>query len=168
MNRPTAEEFNPYYKSYIDRVSDDVLAVLEDQAQTFPEFIRNIPAEKANFAYAAGKWSIKELLGHLIDTERIMAYRALRFARNDAQNLPGFEENDYVRESNYNSRSLESLADEFSCLRKANLLLFTSFNETELQRMGKANNYPVSVRALLFIIAGHVLHHQKVLIERYL
>lgn len=168
MNRPTAEEFNPYYKNYIEMVSDDVLTVLKEQASTFPEFIRNIPGEKADFAYAAGKWTIKELLGHLIDTERIMTYRALRFARNDDQNLAGFDENDYVRESHYHERNLESLADEFASLRKANLFLFASFNETALLRMGQANNYPVSVRALLFIMAGHVLHHQKVLIERYL
>lgn len=168
MNRPTAEEFNPYYKNYIESVSDDVMAVLNDQAATFPEFIKNIPKEKADYAYAPGKWSVKELLGHLIDTERIMAYRALRFARKDMQNLPGFDENDYVRESHYHERSLETLADEFACLRKANSFLFASFNQEELLRQGPANGHPVSVRALLFIMAGHVIHHQNILQQRYM
>jgi hypothetical protein len=168
MNRPTVEEFNPYYKNYIESVSDDVMAVLNDQAATFTEFIKNIPKEKADYAYAPGKWSVKELLGHLIDTERIMAYRALRFARKDMQNLPGFDENDYVRESHYHERSLETLADEFACLRKANSFLFASFNQEELLRQGPANGHPVSVRALLFIMAGHVIHHQNILQQRYM
>lgn len=168
MNRPTAEEFNPFYAAYVATVPDDVLAELAMQGNNFPEFIRSIEPQKADFAYAPGKWTIKQLLGHLIDTERIMACRALRFARNDEQGLPGFDENEYVANSHYQDRSLESLAAEFDSLRKANLFLFSSFDETELSRQGKANNNPVSVRALLFIMAGHVNHHQKILNERYL
>lgn len=168
MNRPTAEEYNPYYGPYIASVADHVVNELKEQAENFPAFIRSIPKEKENYAYAPGKWTIKELLGHIIDTERIMAYRALRFARNDGQNLPGFDENDYVKHSHYAQRSLESLANEFMAVRNANLFLFESFTEEELLRRGTANHNEVSVRALVFIIAGHLSHHQKVLKERYL
>lgn len=168
MYRPTAEEFNPYFGPYISQVEGNVLNELKEQAEQFPTFIRSIPKAKENYAYAPGKWTIKELIGHIIDTERIMAYRALRFARNDDQNLPGFDENEYVKHSHYSERSLESLAEEFTLVRKANLFLFESFNEEELVRRGLANNNEVSVRALVFIIAGHLNHHQQVLKERYL
>lgn len=168
MYRPTADEYNPYYGPYIAGVADDVLNELQQQAEQFPAFIQGIPIAKENYAYAPGKWTIKELIGHIIDTERIMAYRALRFARNDDQNLPGFDENEYVKHSHYSERSLESLAEEFTLVRKANLFLFESFNEEELVRRGLANNNEVSVRALVFIIAGHLNHHQQVLKERYL
>ena len=168
MNRPTAEEYHSFYAGYIATVPNDVLGTLEKQADEFPDFIRSISSDKADFAYAPGKWTVKELLGHLIDTERIMAYRALRFARNDAQNLPGFDENEYVSQSNYHLRNLDSLAEEFSLLRKANLLLIRSFTAEDLLRRGKADNFEVSVRALLFIMAGHVNHHLKILQERYL
>lgn len=168
MNRPKPEEYNPFYGTYIEKVADDVMAVLQEQSTSLPAFIQNIPAAQADFAYAPGKWTIKEVLGHLIDTERIMAYRTLRFARNDAQNLPGFEENNYVAESHYHERTLQSLAEEFAALRKANLFLFGSLHEDELLRQGMANGHPVTVRALLFIMAGHIIHHQRVLQERYL
>lgn len=168
MYQPTAEEFNSYFGPYISKVEDDVLNELEQQGEQFPAFIRSIPKAKENYAYASGKWTIKELLGHIIDTERIIAYRALRFARNDSQNLPGFDENEYVKYSHYSERSLESLAEEFALVRKANLFLFESFNEEELVRRGLANNNEVSVRALVYIIVGHLKHHQEVLKERYL
>ncbi|MFM6977042.1 MAG: DinB family protein [Sphingobacteriaceae bacterium] len=168
MNRPTAEEFNPFYAGYIATVPDDVLAELRRQQEAFPDFIGNITTAKADFAYAPGKWTIKELLGHIIDTERIMACRALCFARGETQGMPGFDENDYVAASHYNDRNLTSLAAEFASLRQANLFLFESLNEEELQRIGKASTHPVSVRALLFIMAGHVNHHEGVLKERYL
>lgn len=168
MNRPQTKEFNPFYAGYIAAVADDVLAILDGQADEIPAFIKNIPAGKADFAYADNKWTVKEVLGHLIDTERIMACRALCFARNDSQGMPGFDENEYVAQAHFSDRNLESLADEFASLRKANLFLFNSFSEEELSRVGKANGHPVSVRALLFIMAGHVIHHQNVLLTRYL
>lgn len=168
MNRPTAKEFNPFYAGYIAAVPDDIFKELNQQLVDFPEFIQTIPKGKENFAYADGKWTIKEVIGHILDTERIMAYRTLRFARNDQQNLPGFEENDYVSHSHYHDRSMQSLAEEFACLRKSNLFLFSSLSSEELLRQGNASGYPVSVRALLYIIAGHLNHHQRVLTERYL
>ena len=110
MNRPQAEDFPLFYKGYIDTVSEDVLGELENQIDLFPKLLRNIPVDKASFAYADGKWTIKELVGHIIDTERIMAYRTLRFARNDATPLAGFEENDYVNNAHFADSSLENMA----------------------------------------------------------
>lgn len=168
MNRPQPGEFGEFYQKYIDTVSDDVLAELEMQSLDFPEFVRSIPPQKADFAYAEGKWTVKELLGHMLDTERIMAYRALRIARNDKTSLPGFDENEYVANAHFADRTLENLAQEFELLRQANLSLFKSFNDVELARLGTASNFPISTKALLFICAGHLNHHKKILLERYL
>jgi len=168
MNRPQADEYPVFYKGYIDTVSDDVLAELEHQIGSFRALLKQIPAEKAGFAYAEGKWTIIELLGHILDTERIMAYRALRIARNDATPLAGFEENDYVANAHFEDRSLGSMGEEFEHLRKANLFLIRSLNETELCRVGISNEKPISVKALVFIIAGHLNHHIRILKERYL
>jgi hypothetical protein len=168
MKRPQAEEFPLFYKGYVDTVSDDVLAELEQQSDSFAALLGNVPPEKASFAYAEGKWTIKELAGHVIDTERIMAYRALRIGRNDATPLPGFEENDYVANAHFADRSLENLADEFAALRKANMYLIRSLNDIEIDRSGISNEKPISVRALIFIMAGHVNHHAAILKQRYL
>jgi len=166
--RPQADEFPIFYKGYIDMVGDDVLAELESQTSSFPKFLSSISEEKACYAYAEGKWTIKELVGHILDTERIMSYRALRFARQDATALPGFDENDYVKYAHFADRSLQSLVDEFIVLRKSTMYLLNSFNELELSQSGISNERPISVRALVYILAGHVNHHQKILKERYL
>jgi hypothetical protein len=168
MYRPQADEYPVFYKGYIDTVKDDVLAELEHQIESFTTLLKGIPEEKAGFAYAEGKWTIIELLGHMLDTERIMAYRALRIARNDSTPLPGFEENDYVANAHFADRSLDSMREEFEYLRKANLFLIKSFNETEFSRVGISNDKPISVKALVFIIAGHLNHHIRILNERYL
>lgn len=168
MNRPQANEYPVFYKGYIDTVNDDVLAELENQIVSFPELLKQIPEDRAGFAYAEGKWTIIELIGHILDTERIMAYRALRIARNDSTPLAGFEENDYVANAHFADRSLNSMAEEFKHLRKANLFLIRSLNETELGRAGISNEKPISVKALVFIIAGHLNHHIRILKERYL
>ena len=168
MKRPQAEEFPLFYKGYVDTVSENVLTELEQQMESFSALLRSISAEKASFAYAEGKWTIKELAGHVIDTERIMAYRALRIARNDTTPLPGFDENDYVANAHFADRSLESLVDEFAALRKANMYLIRSLNAIEIDRSGISNEKPISVRALIFIMAGHVNHHIRILKERYL
>ncbi|MGB4776386.1 MAG: DinB family protein [Daejeonella sp.] len=168
MNRPQPEEFAPYFSTYINTVSENVLGELEHQAHAFPEFLKSISEEKANYAYAEGKWTIKELVGHLIDTERIMAYRALRIARNDATPLPGFDENEYVANACFNERSLANLSQEFADVRRANMYFFNSLNETELNRTGIASNKTLSVRALIYVIAGHINHHKNIILERYL
>lgn len=168
MKRPQADEYAAFYKNYIDAVSDNVIAELEHQANSFTTFLKGISQDKASYAYAEGKWTIKELVGHVIDTERIMAYRMLTIGRNDQTPLPGFEENSYVVNAHFTDRTLASLADEFAALRKANMFLVKSFNEEDVARMGSANGSPISVLALIYILAGHLNHHRKVIEERYL
>ena len=130
--------------------------------------MRSIPSEKGDYRYAPGKWSIKELLGHVIDGERIFAYRALRFGRNDQTALNGFEQDDYVAAGAFDKRELSDLIDEFEEVRRATIHLFRGFDETAWTRRGVASENEVSVRALAYIIAGHELHHMGVLRERYL
>ena len=165
--KPQQDEFAPYYNTYISLIGDDVLDLLEQQAQTFTEYIRNIPEDKADYAYAEGKWTVRQVLGHIIDTERIMAYRALCIARQDTTPLPGFEQDDYVAVADVSDRSLASYAEEFEAVRKSNLYLFRSFEEEALNCRGTASEQPVSVRALLYIVAGHLEHHIRIFEERY-
>ena len=167
--RPMETEYTPNYKKYVDKVEgDDVIWVLETQINDFLELINSIPEEKKSYSYKEGKWTIAELLGHVIDTERVFAFRALCFARNDQTPLPGFEQDEYMKYSNFNSRTLRSFVDEFTHLRKSNNVLFGNFGEESLHRTGTANNKQVSVNALLYIIAGHFNHHMTFLKERYL
>ena len=168
MKRPQADEYAAFYKKYIDTVNDNVIAELEHQANSFPAFLKGIKSDKASYAYAEGKWTIKELVGHVIDTERIMTYRMLTVGRNDNTALPGFEENDYVVNAHFADRTLVSLAEEFAILRKANMYLVKSFNEEEVNRRSTANGSPISVLALMYILAGHLNHHRKIIEERYL
>jgi uncharacterized damage-inducible protein DinB len=167
MNRPQPNEYPTWGEQYIKLVEgDDVLAILERQVTEFPEFLNNF-IEKADYAYAEGKWTIKELTGHLIDTERILCFRLLSFARGERIALPGFEEDDYVKNAHFSDRSLLSFGEEFSLLRKANLYLFKSLHDEELNRSGTASGKQMTVRALLFIIAGHIIHHTSIIKERY-
>lgn len=168
MNPPQLNEYAPFYAGYIQAVGDDVFGLLENQVTDFTALLKSIPAEKADYAYAEGKWTIKELIGHVIDTERIMTYRITCVARNDKTSLPGFEENGYVINAHFADRTIDSFAEEFNLLRRSNLILYKSFNEDELSRLGNANGHPISARALLFIIAGHLNHHINILKERYL
>jgi uncharacterized damage-inducible protein DinB len=163
-------EYAPFYADYIAKVSDEYSLVeeLEISLHRFIKFVQDIPMDKFDYRYAEGKWTIKDIIQHLIDAERIFAYRALRFARNDSTDLPGFEENDYVDEANANSRSIMDLLTEMSSVRHATLVLFKTFNEAQLLRIGTANNNKMSVRALGFVIIGHQNHHQRVFEERYL
>ncbi|SFB94077.1 DinB superfamily protein [Parapedobacter composti] len=168
MNPLKSDEYPAIYAPYIDTVKGEALAVLEEQITSFPEFLADIPADKSEYAYAEGKWTVKEIVGHIIDTERIMAYRALRFARNDTKELIGFEPEDFVANARFNERSLESFADEFVLVRKSNLVLFQQFNDHELARKGLASERLISVSAFMYIIAGHLNHHRNIIRERYL
>ncbi len=163
-------EYASYYGNYIAQVSEEYTLVeeLEISLHRFIKFVQDIPMDKFDYRYAEGKWTIKDIIQHLIDAERIFAYRALCFARKDVTELPGFEENDYVDEANANHRSIMELLTELSSVRHATLLLFKSFNEEQLLRSGIASNNPMSVRAIGFVIIGHQNHHQKVFEERYL
>jgi len=168
MNQLKSDEYPAIYSPYIETVVGDVVELLNEQVESFPEFLANIPPGKSEYAYAEGKWTIKEVVGHIIDTERIMAYRALRFARNDTKELAGYDQEDFVANARFNDRSLASFADEFVSVRKSNLLLFNSFNDHELARKGLASERLVSVRAFMYIIAGHLNHHRNIIRERYL
>jgi len=167
--KPVATEHAPEFSNYVALVAEgDIIQTLEQQIENSLSLLRTIPSNKANFRYAPEKWSVKELLGHLIDSERIFSYRALRFARNDQTPLPGYEQNDYVRNADFDNRDLGEMAEEFATVRRATVQLFRPLNETEWMRRGKANENDVSVRALAYIIAGHELHHMEVLRTRYL
>jgi hypothetical protein len=158
-----------FYKNYVKLVEEsDILQALRISGHRTQELIHVIKPGKADFRYADGKWSVREVLCHMIDAERIFAYRALRFARNDKTNLPGFEENDYAPEANAANRSLDKIADEMIHLRAANMDMFEGFSQEMLTRKGKANNNELSVAALGFIMAGHEMHHVNILKERYL
>ena len=169
MNRPLPDEYSAYYQKYVESVGNDVLAELEAQLQSFPAFLGAIPPEKEEWAYAPGKWTIKELLRHVIDTERVMAYRFLRTCRKDPTPLPGFDENEYVKNSKLSTPGLAQQIEEFTVLRKANLYLFRSVtDESLLSFKGIANKQTINARALLYIIAGHLNHHRRIISERYL
>ncbi len=169
ISKPQPEEYAAFYKGYIDLVGEDnVLEKLSSNRKKTYYFFLGLPEERADFAYAKGKWTVKEVLGHMIDTERIMCYRLLRFSRADHHPLAGFNENFYASRSNSKNRTLEDLANEFSDLRKANLYLYQNLDEEQLKRKGMASNAVVSVKALLYIIAGHEMHHLSIIKERYL
>ena len=168
MKRPSEGDYAPFYAAYIKNVPDDAIKAFGEQLHTTNTFFKSIPEDKIDYRYAEGKWSIKEIVGHLIDNERVMSYRALAISRNEKQSLPGFDENDYIRESNYSKRDYSDLVEELKKVRESNLLMFKNFSEEILDRRGIANNSEVTVRAILFIITGHELHHINIIKERYL
>jgi hypothetical protein len=168
-NRPQSSEHPPYYDHYINLVEgDDIIKALTNQVIGIPAMISQIPEDKEDYAYAPGKWTLKEVLGHVIDTERILGYRALRFARKDKTVLPGYDENNFVANANFNKRTLYDLAHEFAIVRNSNIVLFKHFDPKALDEMGNANGKEVSVRAILFMIAGHTTHHMNVIRTKYL
>lgn len=168
MEKPTQDEYSTFYEGYIESIGEkNPLSVMVDQKNEVKFLFPGLTEGKAVQSYAEGKWSVKELLGHIVDTERIMSYRVLSIARGEVQSLPGYEHNDYVACGKFNERTLKSLVDEFRKLRESNLILFGSFNNATLRKTGTANEKKISVRALIYIIAGHVEHHIKVFKEKY-
>lgn len=166
--RPNKNDYAPYYEGYINLVKgDDIHKILTAQSIETQGVLNSFSETLGNYAYAEGKWTVKEVVGHLIDTERVMAYRAMCIARGEKQLLPGFNENEYVKAGNFNKRELFDLNYEFRLLRELNLLLSKGFDEEILQRRGVANNNEVTVLGLLYIIAGHEKHHMNILQERY-
>lgn len=162
-------EYSGGFTTYVQEAGNvNLIEELEISLHDFIRFVQNIPMDKFDYRYAEGKWTIKEIIQHIIDTERIFAYRALRFSRNDKTALPSFDENDYVDNTNANSRGLQDLLTELSAVRHSNLLFYKSLSEEQLKRIGTASNNQMSVRALGFVIIGHQKHHQKVFQERYL
>lgn len=163
-------EFLPnFYKGYVSLVeADNFLLAMENEYRITTQLMDELPKAKEDYSYAEGKWTIKDILVHLMDTERIMAYRALRFARGDQKELQGFEQNEYVVEANAGDRSLKDIMEEFSSLRTSTIRLFRSFDEKALAQSGIANKNRISVLALAYIIPGHEIHHRKIIQERYL
>jgi len=167
--RPSAEEYAPYYGKYVELVpGGDLLETMGHQLDDVWQFFATLPEAKGDHAYAPGKWTIRELLGHVIDTERIFAYRALRIARGDQTPLAGFDENSYAPESLASKRKLVDLAEELALVRRSNLALLKTLTPEVAARMGTASGHPVSVRAIAWIMTGHLLHHTLIVRERYL
>ena len=166
--RPQPGDYVPYYERYVSLVPDqDILATLEKQLTETDRLLSARAEDKGDLRYAPGKWSVKEVLGHVIDTERIFSYRALRIARNDKTPIEGYEQDDYVKYGPFGKCSLASLIEEFTSVREATLSLFRGLDEPAWVRRGVANNSEVSVRAIAYIVAGHELHHRRILREKY-
>ncbi len=167
--RPEKSEYAESYETYIARVPDgDIVGTLGRQLEETLALIHSIPEARGTYRYAEGKWSIKELIGHVIDGERVFTYRALRFGRGDTTPLSGFEQDDFVRGADFDARTLSDLASEYEHVRRSTISLFASLDESAWNRRGSANNNEVSVRGLAFIVAGHERHHIEILKTRYL
>jgi len=166
--RPEDNEYAPSYAGYIALVpGHDAVAALEAQRLHMMQMLSARSEREGNFRYGPGKWSVKEVLGHMADAERVFTYRAMRIGRGDQTALPGFEQDDYVKNGGFGDRKLADLAEEFAAIRAASIALFRSLNDTAWMRRGTASDKEVSVRALAFMTAGHELHHQRILEERY-
>ncbi|MCM3872011.1 MAG: DinB family protein [Pyrinomonadaceae bacterium] len=169
IGKPEPTEYLAYYGRYVSLVPDgDILTILRTQIEETTGLLNSVPESRGGFRYASDKWSIKEMVGHLIDTERIFAYRALRFARNDKTPLPGYEQDDYVSNASFDSYTLADLASEFKSVRQSTNYLFKHLEANAWMRTGQANGSEATVRALAHIIAGHELHHRGILSSKYL
>ena len=167
--RPDATEYAQPYAGYVANVpEEDILSTIEEQSAVTQKLLASLDESKALYRYAESKWSVKEVLGHFTDTERIFAYRALAIARGETQPLPGFDENDYVRNADFDSWKLGDLSEHYALVRRSTIVLFRNLPDAAWERRGSASGYPITVRAITWIIVGHERHHVKVLRERYL
>lgn len=166
--RPADTDYAPHFAGYIGRVpEDDVLGALERQSSETQKLLASIDDARAAFRYEPSKWSVKQVIGHVIDTERIMSYRALAIARGETQSLPGFDEKEYVQHAHFDDWSLGDLAEEYALTRRANIVLLCNLPNDAWDRRGLANGNPITARALAYVIVGHERHHLNVLKERY-
>ena len=169
QKRPQSGDYAPYFAKYVMQVPDgDFLEALETQMRDMRTLLEPLTDKQAGFRYAPGKWSIKQILGHINDAERIFSYRTLRIARGDQTPLPGFEQDDYIKTANSSFRTLTSLLEEFAAIRRSSISLIRSLDDSSWLRRGTASDKPITVLAQAFIILGHSLHHQHILAERYL
>jgi uncharacterized damage-inducible protein DinB len=169
MSRPQAGEYNSFFERYINQTkAQNAHALLEELTAVLENFYTGLPESKADYAYAPGKWTLKEVLQHVTDAERIFSYRLLRIARNDATPLPPFEENDYVVNADANKRSFDAIKQEFLAVRRSSNLLIESLTEAQLNHRGIVSGTETSANAIAFILFGHLLHHKAVIEERYL
>lgn len=167
--RPKPHEYEQFYSDYLSELGDiEPFEQLNKQSESVVKLFSGLTDEQAEYSYAEDKWSLKEVLGHLNDLERIFCYRALSIARGESQSLPGFEQDDYVQEGNFNLKNINDLIEDYKVGRKSTIRLFGSFEEENFMRMGTANNKNISVRAILYIILGHEKHHMNILNEKYL
>ncbi|MGB3180843.1 MAG: DinB family protein [Cyclobacteriaceae bacterium] len=164
---PAEGEYHPYYGTYIRLVSGNVLTSLQKQGESFATLLKSVPDEKWNYRYAEGKWSIKELVGHILDGERIFVYRALAIARGEQNPLPGFDENLYVEQGQFEHRMADSFYREFFNIRQSTVDFFRYLHEEDWQKVCDVNGHPMTVRAIAYIIVGHMTHHMSILTERY-
>jgi hypothetical protein len=170
MAKPGKKEYPAFYQTYIDALDDqgDILSQMETSLRVFEKDLSGLVLDKQEYRYAVGKWTIKEIIQHLIDTERVFVYRALRYSRKDNSSLLSFDENMFVANYEINKRNFDNLVNEFSLLRRSTILMFQNFDEEILDREGKVGENIFTVRALGYICSGHVSHHLKVIRERYL
>lgn len=162
-------EYNPFYKPYLDVLGDvELFDILGRQLGNFPKFLDSIPDEKLGYAYAEGKWTIAEVLVHVLDTERVFQYRALRLMRGDKTPLPGFDQDPFVPNSNAGQRTKKSIIEEYGIIRQSTIALFSNMNQQALHEIGEVSSGPMSAGALGFIMCGHQKHHRNVIRERYL
>lgn len=169
MPRPTTHDYAMYYHNYVMLVpEDDVRIAFQQQAPLLSSFLSSLPEEKGDYAYAESKWTIKQLLQHIIDAERIFTHRALWFARRSPAPLAGFDENEYAAVADVSNRTVASLGDELLAVRNSSQFLFNSFSDKELITSGTANTHAITVNALGFVTLGHFLHHRRIMEERYL
>jgi hypothetical protein len=170
LGRPDTSEYPSYAAAYVNLVvGDQILPILAAQLEEITALLKSVDDRRASeFSYAPGKWTIKQILGHVIDSERIFSYRAHHVARNDAGVLPGFEQDDYVAAGSFNERALNTLIDEYRAVRQSTIALFANLPQQAWLRQGIANKYSVTVRGVAFLAAGHELHHVKILREKYL
>jgi uncharacterized damage-inducible protein DinB len=169
-NELSNTEYSTFNATYISVVNSslDLIEGFENSIEEFILFLEQLPVEKLEYRYADGKWTIKDIIQHIIDAERIFSYRALRISRNDKTPLAGFDENEYVENTNANARNFKDLLSELKLVRQTTVMLFKSFSKEQMLILGTASNHSVSVRAIGFVILGHQLHHYKVIQERYL
>ena len=169
LDRPDRSEYDPYYGLYIDQVPDgDIVELLACELEAMLELLRGVAAERETYRYAEGKWSVREVVGHLIDTERTFGYRALAFARRDAAALPGMDQDEWADASNARQRPLTELLEEFERVRRGHVTMFGGFDPSTGAQTGIASGCSFSVRSLAYILVGHERHHRKVLRDRYL
>lgn len=168
MRKPNATEYNPYYEPYIGIVTEgDLARFLQEQLQKATSLLGSISEEDGLYRYAPDKWSVKQLIGHITDTERVMSYRLLCVARGDVSMLPGFDESLYVRGANFEGRTMAELLESFAAVRRSTIALIRELQEDAWDRRGNANGSEITARALAYVIAGHALHHFRILQERY-
>lgn len=168
--RPAADDCDPYYFNYINLIPEDVdvATLLHTQREWFGDFVELITPEQAKFSYAPGKWTLAEMIGHVLDTERVFAYRMMAISRNDQNKFPGFEQDDYVRESNYREVLPQDLAAEWRAIRSSTIYLTRHINAEMASHLGTANNKSIRASVFPYLMAGHVIHHHRIAQERYL